>query len=381
MIHVRPSELGILGRISARRAGGRIREPRALKGTVPVSVVIPCYNYGRFLRQCLDSVLCGQPGVAVEAIIVDDRSTDDSLAIARTLARERANVRVIANDVNLGHIRTYNRGLDAATAPYVLLISADDLVTPGALTRAVELLEAERSVGMVYGRAVDFRGDPPPARRGAPSWIVWRGIDWLRHRCLSGYNVIASPEVVMRTSVLRETGGYRADLPHAGDFEMWLRTAAISDVAFLAGVDQAYHRNHGRNMNRTIFRSGSETGQLIDLKQRWQSFEAVFDGVGRSLADGARLRETARRTMTRHALEHINYAYARGFRDFPSEDFEAFAREIDPLMGESRMGRSLARRKRLGMVPLPLHPLWAIPALHWRLKEVVRRWRRARIGV
>lgn len=372
----------VIGRIAAQRTGGRISEVRSLKGSARVSVVIPCFNYGRFLRHCVGSVLRDQPGVDVEVIIVDDKSRDDSLTMARQIELEQSgNVRVIANETNLGHIRTYNRGLDAATAPYVLLLSADDLVTPGALTRAAELLEAEPNVGMVYGRAIEFSDKMPPSRTDGSFWIIWRGTDWLRHRCRSGYNVIASPEVVMRASVLRATGGYRNDLPHAGDFEMWLRTSAISDVGFLAGVDQAYRRSHGRNMNRTIFHSGSDKGQLVDLKQRWLSFENVFNGVGRGLAEGAHLQEIARRTLARQALEHINYAYARGFHDFPIDDFEELAKEIDPLVEWTRQGRRVARRRRLGMTSLPLHPLWALPALQWRFEEVIRRWRRSRIGV
>lgn len=374
-------KMEMIGRISAHRTGGRIRKPRALKKIARVSVVIPCYNCARFLRQCVNSVIRGQAGIKVEVIIVDDNSTDNSLAIARQIGVEHNNVRVIANEVNLGHITTCNRGLDAATAPYVLLLPADDLVTPGALTRAAELLEAEPTVGMVYGRAVEFQGKVPPCRTERSSWIIWHGADWLRHRCRSGYNVVASPEVVMRTSVLRATGGYRSDLPQAGDFEMWLRASAVSDVGFLAGVDQAYHRSHGRNLNRTMFQSGTDKGQLVDLVQRWQSLQAVFDSVGRGLAEGSNLEEIARNTMARQAIEHINYAYARGFRGFPEEDFEAFAKELNPRVGQTRLGRSLARRRRLGMSTLPLHPLLALPALHWRFKEVLRRWRRAKIGV
>jgi glycosyltransferase involved in cell wall biosynthesis len=381
MIDMQRSKMDVISQMSARRTGGRVRQPRALKQSVRVSVVIPCYNYGRYLRQCVESVIRDQPGVDVEAIIVDDKSTDDSLTTARKLEGEYANVRVIANEVNLGHIKTFNKGLDAATAPYVLLISADDLVTPGALTRAAELLEAEPTVGMVYGRAVGFRHELPPSRTERSSWVVWRGVDWLRQRCQSGYNVVASPEVVMRTSIIRATGGYRSDLPHAGDFEMWLRTSAVSDVGFLSGVDQAYYRGHDRNMNKTMFKSGSGKGQLIDLKQRWQSFGVVFDGVGRGLAEGASLHQIARATMARHALEQINYAYARGFRDFPIDEFEAFARELDPKYLETPVGRGLTLRKRVGMVSIPIHPLWALPAVSWRLREVALRWRWKKIGV
>lgn len=376
------SRLGMVSRFSATRTRGRIRGPRALTASVGMSVVIPCYNYGRFLHECVGSVLNNQPGIDVEVIIVDDKSTDDSLSIARQIEHQhQPNVRVIANEANMGHIATYNRGLDAATSPYVLLISADDLVTPGALTRAAELLEAEPTVGMVYGRAIQFYGDPPPGRTEPGPWIVWRGADWLRHRCRSGYNVIASPEVVMRTSVLRAIGGYRADLPITGDFEMWMRTSAVSDIGFLTGVDQALRRNHSNNMNTTTFHAGSARGQLIDLQQRWQSFVAVFEGVGRELAKASDLYDVARATMTRHALEHLNYAYARGFHDYPVGEFEAFARELDPKYLETPLGRGLALRKRLGMVSLPLHPLWALPAVTWRLREAALRWRCEKIGV
>jgi len=375
------SKLGVVSLLSANRTWGQIRKPKNLAGPVRMSVVIPCYNYGRFLPECVCSILNDQPGIDVEIIIVDDKSTDDSLSIARLIERRHPQVQVIANQANLGHIATYNRGLDAATSPYVLLISADDLVTPRALTRAAELMEAEPTVGLVYGRAIQFCGTPPSPRVMPGPWIVWRGADWLRHRCLSGYNVIASPEVVMRTSVLRTIGGYRDDLPLTGDFEMWMRASTVSDIAYLTGADQALRRNHSGNMNTTVFHTGSARGQLLDLQQRWQSFVAVFEGVGRELARSSDLYEIARTTMTRHALEHANYAYARGFRHYPVADFEAFARELDPKYLETPLGRGLRLRKRLGMLPLPIHPFWAVPAVSWRLKEMALRWRWDKVGV
>ena len=153
-----------LGRISLARIGGRTRSSQQM-GRVPcVSVVIPCYNYGRYLPECVASITHSQPGVAVEVIIVDDKSTDGSLEIARTIAKNDYRVRVIAHDRNLGHIATYNDGLDAATGEFVLLLSADDLLTPGALGRAASLLVAEESVGFVYGNVINFRSHLPPCR-------------------------------------------------------------------------------------------------------------------------------------------------------------------------------------------------------------------------
>ena len=184
------------------------------------------------------------------------------------------------HEQNKGHIATYNDGLEAATGEFVLLLSADDLATPGALTRAAELLAAEPSVGLVYGNAIHFSGDLPASRSEGKDWIIWPGVDWLRDRCRSGYNVVASPEVVMRTSVLRAIGGYRADLPHAGDFEMWLRTSAVSDIGFLIGVDQAYYRHHAVNMNKRISVQAPRAANSSTWSSAGSAFEAVFAGVG-----------------------------------------------------------------------------------------------------
>ncbi|WP_337762019.1 glycosyltransferase [Sinorhizobium meliloti] len=107
-----------------------------------VSVVIPCSNYGHYLRQCVDKVTRNQPGIE------DDKSTDDRIAVARSIKDRDERVR---------HIATYNDGLDGDDA--------------GALTRAAELLVAEPSVGAVYGDAFQRRFACAPHR--------WKNLDYL----------------------------------------------------------------------------------------------------------------------------------------------------------------------------------------------------------
>ncbi len=371
---------GLLNRALLLRSRGRIKPVRPMERVPFVSVVIPCYNYGRYLRRCISSVTESQPGIRIEVIIVDDKSTDDSLDVALRIAAEDSRVKVIPNEVNKGHIATYNSGLAAASGEFVILLSADDLVTPGALTRAAALLVAEESVGMVYGGVVQFGSEPPPCRTAGNGWIVWPGLNWLQARCRSGYNVIASPEVMMRTSVLSTTGGYRSDLPHAGDFEMWLRTASVSDVGFLLGVDQAFYRIHDFNMHKKDFKSGTDHGYFIDLRQRWKAFETVFSGVGRRLKDSGSLIKTARFTMMRHVLGHANYVHVRT-HEFSTEQFELFSQEF-ALNGDlGRVVRSLARRKRRNISLILLYPVLVVLAVMWRAEEIARRWKRRRIGI
>src|SRR5262249_17275476 len=156
-----------------------------------------------------------------------DASTDETRQVAALLASADARVEVRRHTVNRGHVATYNEGLDWATGSYTLLISADDLLTPGALVRARELLDAYPDVGFVYGWVISFSSDdgPSPRRSGFDGFEIVSGKEWLKSICAEGDNLITSPEVVARTELLRKLGGYRADLPHTGDMELWMRLA------------------------------------------------------------------------------------------------------------------------------------------------------------
>jgi glycosyltransferase involved in cell wall biosynthesis len=100
-----------------------------------VSVVIPCYNYGHFLRDAVDGAL-DQPGVDVKVLIIDDASTDDSAEVAQKIAANDERIEVAIHPVNKGNLRTYNEGIiDWADSDYTVMISADDRLTPGALRR------------------------------------------------------------------------------------------------------------------------------------------------------------------------------------------------------------------------------------------------------
>ena len=104
--------------------------------------------------------------------------------------------------------------------------------------------------------------------------------------CKLGHNVISSPEVVVRTSVQQQIGGYRPELPHTGDAEMWMRFAIRSDVAYVKGVDQAYYRIHASQMT-------NERVTYVDLVQRKAAYDTLFDAYGDQIPGAARLRRRA----------------------------------------------------------------------------------------
>lgn len=349
--------------------------PQPLRGRPRVSVVIPCYNYGHYLEACVRGVL-DQDGVDVDVLIIDDASPDGSGAVARQIAESDPRVTLIEHRVNAGHLATYKEGLDAADGDYTVLLSADDLVTRGSFQRAAALMEAHPEVVMVHGFATTFSDVPPTPRTDVRSWTIWQGPDWIERISRSGKNPVATPEVMMRTDALHKLGDYDPRVPHAADFLMWLRAAALGGIGRLNGVDQACYRVHGNNMHVQMF-AGADT----DLRQRHESFEIFFDEDGRDLPGVAQLRTAARLGVAREALVVACACYENGQSPVDAglaERLVALAEEIYPPARDSRLRRAysdLVSQTQQGKGPLMPR---GISAFSKRVRHHVewRRWRR-----
>jgi hypothetical protein len=305
------------------------RKPVPLSRVPRVSVVVPCYNYGRYLPQLLDGVL-DQPGVDVDVLIVDDASPDGSGDIAEQLALEHPQVDVLRHRKNAGHIRTYNDGLRAATGDYVALLSADDLLPAGALSRAAALLDAEPRLGMVYGYARSFTHTPPSVDPNVRNWSIWEGNKWMALSARRGRCFISSPEVVMRRETMQEIGYYDPRLPHSGDFDMWLRTAVNWKIGRVNGPVQALYRVHELNMHLTEY-----AGWLTDLRERRKTFQLLFDEHAPSRPEVVELRPAAMRALARESIRRGLIAHRDGEpADQVAEYFE-FATETDAQIRKS----------------------------------------------
>src|SRR5262249_36411215 len=145
-----------------------------------------------------------QPGVALRVLIVDDASPDDTPAVATALMAADQRVEYRRHAANQGHIATFNEGLAWADGDYTVLLSADDLLAPGALARAAALADARPEVGLVYGEAQRFSG-PAPAVADLPEppgqWQITPGLEWFARVCRTNHVNITSPEAVVRTSL------------------------------------------------------------------------------------------------------------------------------------------------------------------------------------
>jgi Glycosyl transferase family 2 len=276
-----------------------------------IDVVVPCYNYGRFLNSCVGSLL-EQSVRDLRVLVIDDASTDDSLSVARKLAEKDRRVSVVAHSQNKGHIATYNEGIAWASADYFLLLSADDLLVPGALERAIEIMDENPDVVLTHGEGIVWYDDQPFPPVATQRTSTWARHDLIGEICATGANLVATPTAIGRTNVQKDIGGYKESLPHAGDMEMWLHFAAHGAVARIDAV-QAIYRRHSSAMSNAYF-----ARMLPDYRQRRQAFDSFFEECDHRLTNSSVLRAQSARVIANHAFRcgiglirrgHLNDGY------------------------------------------------------------------------
>jgi GT2 family glycosyltransferase len=289
-----------------------------------IDVIIPCYNYGCFLDQCVNSVLA-QAGVDVRVLVIDDASPDNTAEAAAALARENPRVTVIRHSTNKGHIKTYNEGIEWASADYMLLLSADDYLLPDALNRATDLLDAHPEVGFTFGNVIELSdsGNETPiksiieATNGSNKRIL-EGHEFIE---LSGTdNSVVTCSAVVRTELQKRLGGYRHELPHTGDMEMWLRFAAHASVGFISAY-QGVYRQHRANMSTGYYfiSDGSliytKNGRLADLQQRKSAIDCFAEHCNDVLPGCQHLCHRLYRQLSESAVGRASAAFNDGYME------------------------------------------------------------------
>jgi len=197
-----------------------------------VSVVITCFNYGRFLPESVGSVLA-QTLTDFELLVVDDGSTDDSVAIAQRLAARDPRVTVIAT-ANAGQPAVpRNLAVSRARAPYVVCLDADDRLDPEMLARCAAVLDADADIALAYPRTVEF-GDADELHPHL-DWSLERLIRCNFLPCCTMY----------RRAAWQAAGGYRTNVRGYEDWDLWLGIAATGARGRRADGALWHYRKHG----------------------------------------------------------------------------------------------------------------------------------------
>ncbi|MEV4107772.1 glycosyltransferase family 2 protein [Nonomuraea sp. NPDC049695] len=174
-----------------------------------VSVIVPNYNYARTLDLCL-SALERQTYPHIEVIVVDDRSTDNSVEIAH-----RHGARVVVTDTNIGAPAARNLGVEHARGEVLFFLDSDLALAEDVVEYAVDLLTSDPTLGVVCGTY-----DPEPL---IPDSLVERYRSLQLHYWISGdegeITTIYSALFAMRAEVFREVGPLNPALRHSENAE------------------------------------------------------------------------------------------------------------------------------------------------------------------
>ena len=196
-----------------------------------VSIVTPTYNRERYILETVESVL-SQTYPKIEYIVVDDGSTDGTLAV---LEGYKEKIKVEAQE-NMGQVKTLNNAWAKCSGKYIGYLSSDDVLYPSAISELVALLEKDSSIVCVFPDSDLIDEFSRVIKRN-----VCRPFDLsetvVTQECYIG------PGAIFRKDVFDQLGGWRSDLRLAPDREFWIRMSSIGRIEMCRTVLAGY-RTH-----------------------------------------------------------------------------------------------------------------------------------------
>lgn len=177
-----------------------------MSNKIRVSIVIPCYNHGKYIEETIASVEEYPDKSVYEIIIVNDGSTDSkTIEILKILEGKGY---FVLNQENTGLADARNNGIKLAKGDYILPLDSDNMIRPDYIKYGIEIMDKNPKVGMVYGDAQLFGikdGIRKAGKYNRRRQFVWNAID----AC-----------AVIRKSALESIGGYDSNMPFMG-YEDW----------------------------------------------------------------------------------------------------------------------------------------------------------------
>ncbi|CCO22641.1 glycosyltransferase [Maridesulfovibrio hydrothermalis] len=221
--------------MESQLAEGKILPPHT--GKPKVSFIVPCYNHGEYLRDCVVSLL-KQDYTAFEIIIINDGSTDNTDEVAVKIIEEFPDYSIrYIKQKNSGLVRSRNKGCTVAKGKYILPIDADDLIAPSFLSKTIAILESSPQFGYVSTKALFF----------GHSNLIWP------KESLTPVNFISTNQqtctTLFRKDMWKEIGGYDESMIHGyEDWELWIRATKNGWVGLQIDEPLFFYRRKADSM-------------------------------------------------------------------------------------------------------------------------------------
>ena len=212
-----------------------------------ISVIIPSYNYARFLPFTLRNILA-QRDVDTEIIVVDDGSTDDTEQVAAAFGKKIRYVR----QFNQGVSAARNVGMALAQGEYIMFLDSDDLMMPGALRSQLDCLKAHPEADIVRC-ATDFCTAPTP--EAAPQPLHCKPFFFFKdseavHLC--AMNFLPMHSLLLRRKVIEKVNKFDESLPTHEDHDYWFRCVLAGFTFCRNRKVLALYRRHAHNASSQL---------------------------------------------------------------------------------------------------------------------------------
>lgn len=211
-----------------------------------VSIIISCYNHGKYLKFCINSIL-SQTFKDFEIILINDGSTDDTVQIAKSFKDKR--LRFFNHKKNIGAIKRTNEGLKRATGGYINLFSADDGMLPKNLEKKARILEKSPEVGFVFSEMKVIDGDGKFIRdtnfRKSKSYVNKNDY----YEFLSYGSFIHTASMLTKASCYKKIGFYDEEIPLGAEWYNQINLCKNYKSAYI-NEPLVFFRMHGENWSK-----------------------------------------------------------------------------------------------------------------------------------
>jgi glycosyltransferase involved in cell wall biosynthesis len=211
-----------------------------------ISVTIPVFNRAHLVGHTIESVLV-QSFQDFDLLVVDDASTDNTVAVVQDYARHDERIAFQINPKNLGLTRNWNKCLDLAAGPLVQILLSDDIIDADYLQLVSDVFEEHPGLGFVAAscRYINSEGAVMHPGKAVAPQLYHAGDEAVLALLVGGFPHVSS--IVMRRDCYLELGKYNEQIWHGPDVEMDARLAAHFDFYHFGAVHTSFRR-HGSNM-------------------------------------------------------------------------------------------------------------------------------------